>query len=340
MRVLVTGGTGFIGQHLVRQLLQEGYPVRCLVRDAAQAEALFSQARDMEFVTGDVTRPETLVGVAAGVDHVFHLAAMGHVSAVSEEAFKQFVAVNVDGTASLMRECGRAGVGKFIHFSSTAAMGLIKKRLVDETDPPQPRTPYQKSKYESEITALSLGRDLGVPTLVLRPCMVYGIGGRGEFFKMCRLMKKGIFPKVGSGRNLTPLVHVRDLVQAAMRTIHRGEAGQVYIIASARSLAMDELREMVMKAWGTRACYPYVPVWLMYCAAYGFELLGKMTGKAPLATRQNIASTVWDREFSVSKAADDLGYAQSVDFTNGVNETVTWYKSPAPVEGQDRMGKS
>jgi len=270
MKVLVTGGTGFIGQHLVHQLLREGFTVRCLVRDAAQAQALFSSSSALEFVTGDVTRPETLVGVANGVDHVFHLAAMGHVSAVSKEAFQQFVAVNVDGTASLLRECGRVGVGRFIHFSSTAAMGLIKKRLVDETDPPQPTTPYQKSKYESERTALSLGRDLGVSTLVLRPCMVYGVGGKGEFFKMCRLMKKGIFPKVGSGRNLTPLVHVRDLVQAAMQTLHRGEAGQVYIIASARSLAMDELREMVLNVWGTRACYPYVPVWLMYCAAFAF----------------------------------------------------------------------
>ena len=82
-----------------------------------------------------------------------------------------------------------------------------------------------------------------------------------------------------------------------------------------------------MQAWGTRACYPYVPVWLMHCAAYGFELLGRMTGKAPLATRQNIASTVWDREFSVSKAANDLGYVQAVDFAGGIHETVTWYKS-------------
>ncbi len=327
MRVLVTGGTGFIGQYLVRQLLQEGYSVRCLVRDKAQAEALFIPTRYLEFIPGDLTKPETLVSIADGVDHVFHLAAMGHVSAVSQQAFQQFVAVNVEGTASLMRECGRAGVGRFIHFSSTAAMGLIKKSIVDETDPPQPRTPYQKSKYESEIVALSLGKDFGVPTLVLRPCMVYGIGGTGEFFKMCRLMRQGIFPKVGSGRNLTPLVHVRDLVQAAMRTIHRGKAGQVYIIASERSLAMDELRKMVMTAWGARACYPYVPVWLMYCAASGFELLGRMAGKAPLATRQNIASTVWDREFSISKAANDLGYAQSVDFEAGINETVAWYKT-------------
>jgi nucleoside-diphosphate-sugar epimerase len=179
----------------------------------------------------------------------------------------------------------------------------------------------------SEKTALYLGGELGVPTVVLRPCMVYGVGGEGEFYKMCRMMKKGFFPKVGSGKNLTPLVHVRDLVQVAISAADRGAAGQVYIIASERSLALDELREMVMQAWGTRAFYPYVPVWFMYCVAFGFELRGRITGKAPVVTRRNIASTVWDREFSISKAKQELGYVQTVDFIEGINETVNWYKA-------------
>ncbi len=119
---------------------------------------------------GDITAPETLAGVADGCDVVFHLAAEGHVSAQSEEAFRRFVAVNVDGTAALIRAAARpAACERFVHFSSTAAMGLIEKPLVDEDDEPQPVTPYQKSKRQSELTALETGRETGVPVVVRAP---------------------------------------------------------------------------------------------------------------------------------------------------------------------------
>ena len=327
MNALVTGGTGFIGRYLVRQLLWEGHAVRCLVRDVQHAREILGADGALELVAGDITKPDSVSGVAEGIEQVFHLAAMGHVSAISEEAFKQFVAVNVGGTVNLIRECAQSQVKRFIHFSSTAAMGLIKKELVDESVPPEPKTPYQKSKLESEKIALSLGHELGVSTLVLRPCMVYGVGGTGEFFKMCRMMRKGIFPKVGRGKNLTPLVHVHDVVQAAVKAAERGADGHVYIICSERSLPLDELREMVVNAWGTRSCYPYVPVSLMFAAALFFEIVGRFSGRAPLVTRRNIASTVWDREFSIHKAEQELGYKQTVQFVEGINETVNWYKT-------------
>lgn len=322
MKALVTGGTGFVGKYLVEELVQQGYEVRVLARSGMNNANL---SNHVELWQGDVTRPDSLMDIGQDIDFVCHLAAMGHVSAISKKAYEQFYAVNVQGTENLLRALAGSGIRKFVHFSSTAAMGLIKKDLVDETDTPKPSTPYQKSKLQSEKTALSIGEELSIPTVVLRPCMIYGPGGYGEFYKIARLMKKGRFPKVGRGRNLTPLVHVKDVVQAAIKAADKGKSGEVYLIASERSLSLDELREMIMKAWGVKASYPYIPAWIMVFVAWMCELVAKISNTAPLATRRNIANTVADREFSIKKAGNEFGYHPETSFSKGILETITYY---------------
>ena len=325
LKTLVTGGTGFVGRYLVRELISQGSSCRLLIRPTSDTSWL-NGTEDVELWEGDLTRPHTLVGIAKRVDYVFHLAAEGHVSAMSEEAFNHFTRINVEGTKNLLSGCKNHAVKKFVHFSSTAAMGLIKKKLVDESDAPRPTTPYQKSKLKSEQVALQLGKDFGVPTVAVRPCMIYGMNGKGEFYKICRLMRKGMFPKVGRGRNLTPLVHVKDVVQGAIKGAENGIAGEVYLLASDCSIDLNEMRSLVMEAWGTKAIYPYVPVWFMFFVAWCFELLAELNGKAPIATTQNVASTVWDRQFSIEKAKRELGYVPNINFRDGIFETVNWFK--------------
>ena len=325
MKALVTGSTGFVGRYLVKELNARKYSCRLLVRSNSDTSWLDSLDAN-ELWEGDLTRSDTLVGIAEEMDYVFHLAAEGHVSAISNEAYKKFVHVNVDGTKNLVSECGKHKLLKFIHFSSTAAMGLIKKKVVDETDTPRPATPYQMSKLRSEEVALNIGRDLSVPVVVLRPCMIYGIYGEGEFFKMSQLMRKGFFPRVGRGRNLTPLVHVKDVVQGAIKAAERGIPGDVYLLASENSIELTTLQNLVMEGWTAKAPYPYLPVWFMFLVARCLEIVGKITSKAPVVTRQNIESTVWDREFSIEKAKKELEYSPKVSFREGIVETVNWFK--------------
>ena len=99
------------------------------------------------------------------------------------------------------------------------------------------------------------------------------------------------------------------------------------ICTSARSIELDRMRNLIMSAWGARARYPYVPVWAMYAAAGAFEFWAALTGTTPLATRRNIASTAWDREFSIAKARAELGYEPAMSFESGIAETVAWYKN-------------
>jgi len=326
-QALVTGAAGFIGRHLVRRLLERGQAVKILVRSTGD-QSWLPERGALEIHVGDILAPASLEGLGRGIDHVFHLAAEGHVSAQSAEAFRRFQSVNVEGTENVMRATRTAK--KFIHFSSTAAMGLIEKPLVDERDEPQPCTPYQKSKLESEHRAFALARELGLSTMVLRPCMVYGVGGHGEFEKMARLMRRGLFPRVGRGRNLTPLVHVRDVVEGALLAAEHGRAGEVYLLTSARSPELAELHRWILAAWGTWAPYPYIPRSVMLGLAWIFERYARARRTTPIATRRNIVNTVYDREFSIEKARHDLGYEPQVSFEAGIRETIAWYRDQRP----------
>ena len=328
MKVLVTGATGFVGRYLVAELARRGDAVRCLVRPTSRREGL-AELPGVEFFAGDVTDAASLAGLGEGVELAYHLCAEGHVSAVSEEAFRRFTKVNVEGTRNVLDACASAGVPRVLHFSSTAAMGLIKKPRVDETDRPEPRTPYQKSKLASEEAALAFWREQGMAVSVLRPCMIYGVGGKGEFHRICRLVRRGLFPRVGLGKNLTPLVHVTDVVQAALKAGEHAGPGEVYLVASARSFPLAELRSIILEVYGVKRPYWYVPAWAMYAGAWCAELFARAFKRTPVVTVRNIASTVWDRRISIDKARRELGYEPTADIREGVRRTVEWFEAEA-----------
>lgn len=325
MKVLVTGATGFVGQTLVPELINRGYSVVCLVRNMDKGKALFGDT--VSLVQGDTTDPLSLKSIPEDINYVIHLAAVGHISAVTDESFALFVGVNETGTQNLINELKtRKELIKFIHFSSTAAMGPIGTPIQNESSIPNPTTPYQKSKNRSEKIVREASSN-GFPGVILRPCMIYGVGGYGEFYKFCKLMKKGFFPKVGLGKNLTPLVNVKDVVNAAILAMDNGIIGETYIIASADSIPMDELRNLIISNIGKWSPYIFVPSFLALFGAKLIETVSPLFGKEPIVTTTNIRSTILDRTFDISKAESELGYKPRISFKDGIRETVLWYKA-------------
>ncbi len=328
MKVLITGATGFIGGHLVHKMVADGYQCRCLVRKNSNLANLADIIDKIELFEGDIQDKQTLNGIGKDVEAVIHLAAHGHVAAVTDESYKMFNDINIKGTQNLIESClTNTSIIKFIHFSSTAAMGLIKDVPVNEDSKPQPRTPYQKSKRESEIMALSYFETRQFPVIVLRPCMVYGPGGEGEFLKISRLIKKGIFPKVGFGKNLTPAVYVDDVVQAAILAVEKGMPGSTYIIASETSFELDRIRELVLKELGINRFYPFLPKGIAVLGAGVIEFFSKIMKKEPIVTRQNIRSTFTDRVFDISRAKEELGYKQQIGLEKSIKNTIAWFKA-------------
>lgn len=323
-KVLVTGATGFIGKYVAQLLLDNGYSIKCLVRETSD-RSFYDGKENVEFFVGELTKPETLEGIEEGVEYAVHLAAMGHVSSVSEEAYNAFVGINEKGTQNLINRLKKnADFKKFVHFSSTAAMGPIGLPVLNEESVPNPVTPYQKSKLRSEQVVLNAFKE-GFPALIVRPCMVYGVGGLGEFHKFYKLMKKGRFPKVGKGKNLTPMVYVTDVAKGAFLALEKGKPGEAYIIASDKSFVLDDIRNEIVKYANPSAKYPYVPKNLALMGAKILEKFYSMRGKEPIVTYRNILSTVTDRTFDITKAKEQLGYQPKVSLEEGIKKTVQWY---------------
>ncbi len=323
MKYLITGATGFMGPHLVARLRQEKHHCRCLVREASKTDAI--EALGAEMVEGDLTRPESLLGIADGVDRVLNLATLGHMSnfTVTDSMFE---AINVTGALNVMHEALRAGVPRVVHCSSVAAMGICEDLPAIENSRCNPHHPYGRSKLKAEREIKDLIAGSGLPAVIVRFSMVYGPGDPRDILKLTRMAKRGLFPKVGSRPKLTPLIHVRDAVEGVLRAAEKGRIGETYLITNRESISFDDIRKILQKALNVKRFPLYVPEWAALAAASVLEKCFALIGKSPPVARKNIESTLADRIFSIAKAQKELGFEPQIDPEKGLRETVAWYR--------------
>jgi uncharacterized protein YbjT (DUF2867 family) len=241
MRVAVTGANGFVGRHVVPQLLLRGHDVRALISERPGAEKELPDAgdRSLDVRRADVRKPESLRGAFDGVDAIVHTVA------VPTERKQRFAEVNVAGVAHVVAEARRAGVGRIVH------MGALR------ADPNSPY-PYLRSKGEGE--ALVIGS--GIAHVVLQPSLLFGEGD--DFFP--RLAFSLIFPVVpvpGDGKARFQPIHVDDIAQALVAAVERREISGVHEIGGFEPVTYDEMLAETMRATGKRRPTLHVPVPLM-----------------------------------------------------------------------------
>ena len=323
MKYLITGATGFVGPHLIRKLISSGHSCRCLVRSSSRGKV--QEEMGVEWVAGDITDKGSLEGIGEGMDGLFHMATLGHLSnyRVPDGMFGK---VNVLGTRNIMQEALRSGIPKVVHCSTVAAMGICREVPADETTECNPHHPYGKSKLEAEQAVLRLVFSEGLPASIIRFSMVFGPGDWRDILKLTRMAKRGLFPKVGAKPKLTPLVHVDDATEGLLLTMEKGRAGEIYLITNGRSEPFDKIRKTILKGLGIVRPPLYVPEWIALSAASLMEKVFGLAGKAPPVTRKNIESTLADRVFSIEKARRELGFDPQVDPEQGLVETVQWYR--------------
>ena len=323
MKYLITGATGFIGPHLINKLVSEGHFCRCLVRNSSKTDLL--EASGVELVEGDITRADSLKGIADGIDRIIHMATLGHMSnfTVTESMFE---AINVQGTLNIMQEGLRGGVKRIVHCSTVAAMGICEDVPATEESLCNPHHAYGRSKLKAEHQVLGLVRDQNLPAVIVRFSMVYGPGDPRDILRLTRLAKKGLFPKIGNRLKLTPLIHVEDAVRGLLLAAGKGRIGDVYLLTNRNSLPFDDLRKILQKALGVKRMPLYVPEWTALAVASLAEKLFPLFGRVPPVSRKNIESTLADRIFSIEKAERELGFDPKVDPEVGLEETVAWYK--------------
>jgi len=320
LNILVTGGTGFIGDHLVKNLVKSESNVICLARRTSDVSHL--EKLNTKIIYGNLLDKNSLKVIdKEDIDIVFHLAAGGNVSDISERAYQLFRKLNVEGTQNLLAHC--KGIKRFVHFSSIAAMGVIINKTVDENTSCEPVLPYEKSKYESEIVV----SESGLPFTILRPSMVYGEGDRkSEILLLCRLIKKGVLPIIGNGNNLIPLTYVSNIVQGALLAIKTKKSiNETYILCDEKSYPLNQIANTIAKIEDVNFKKIYIPKTLGNTFALGFELSSKIFNITPLLTRRKIYSMTNSRIFSISKVKKNLGY-KPIDLKSGLKHTIPWYE--------------
>lgn len=320
-RALVTGGTGFIGSHLVRELLRRRNAVRCLVRKTSGRRWL--HGLDVDIVEGDVTKPASLERAVADMDIIYHVA--GIARARSEE---EIYGTNATGTANLIKAAIKVnpGLRRFVYLSSVAASGPSSRgKLRVESDPPHPVTSYGASKLAGEDALLAFHPR--VPVTVVRAPVV--IGPRDpSFLSVYRMVRRGIKPILGFRPRFVSMVHVDDLVRGMlMAGENRRAKGQVYHLVSRPRVTYDDLMAEIAATLDKRAIPIRVPATLVYPMALLLDMVGKLFGYGMHSNREMIrrmSPRFWI--FDGSKAREELGFEPEMSLQDGVHQMTEWYR--------------
>ncbi|MFD5248568.1 dTDP-glucose 4,6-dehydratase [Amycolatopsis sp. NPDC058340] len=311
MRVLVTGGAGFIGSHYVRQVLTGAYPsladAELIVLDKltyAGNEANLEPVRKnprYRFEKGDICDGALVSELMRGVDLVVHFAAESHVDR-SIAGAADFVLTNVLGTQTLLQAALEAEVGKFVHVSTDEVYGSIEEGSWAEDHALEPNSPYSASKASSDLLARSFFRTHGLPVCVTRCSNNYGPYQFPE--KVIPLFVTNLLdgkkvPLYGDGLNVRDWLHVDDHCHGIQLVADGGRPGEVYNIGGGTELTNRELTERLLTAVGA-----------------------DWESVEPVEDRKG-----HDRRYSVdiTKISEELGYAPRQSFEDGLAETVAWY---------------
>lgn len=324
MRVLITGATGLLGGHLIKELQERGETIRALVLPVENADKLIKQG--IEVVRGDITDASSLGPAVKDVDLIFHLAGMMGVW----RPLADYRLVNVNGTENLYMAAQRAGVRRFVHTSSHTVYGLGHGRFMTENDPLRPDPdPYPLTKAEGDRLVRRLMLNSGVETVILRPGTFFGPGDRLHFGRMAQKVKDGKGLIVGRGDNHLPFCYVTDVVQGFMLAAYHPKApGNVYNITNDRPLTQLEMFNAIADAVGGKRPtlhLPYLPIF--YGSIVAERIVAPLTRTKPVVTQLGAMMFGSDNKHSVEKARRELGFEPKVDLLTGIQLAAEWFNA-------------
>jgi dihydroflavonol-4-reductase len=315
-RTLVTGGTGFLGSHLTRLLVERGDEVRALVRGTADVTVF--AGLDVATARGNVLDRRAVRRALSGVDRVFHAAGTTNLRLSREQTF----ALTVEGTRIVLEEALRAGVERVVHTSSLAAVGPARKGAVatesNVWDAARHRIPYVDAKHAAEGVALALaGR--GLPVVIVNPATLLGPGDRGGSSTVLvrRFMRRQIPAYVDGTLNV---VGVADVARGHLLADERGVPGQRYILGN-RNFTMDRLFADLARLSGIDPPAVKLPARVALALAEGGQWVAG--GAMPSPEEVRIVSLNW--ACSSAKAKRELGWRTS-PHEDCLEETIAWYR--------------
>ncbi len=316
--LFVTGGSGFIGGRLVERLVGEGRSVRALARSDSAAKRVAELGA--EPARGDLGDRASLAAGAAGAEVAFHLAA--HLGEWGE--WDDFARGNVEGTRNALAACAEAGVRRFVHCGTEAALMAGEPLVqVDETAPlrPDSRAPYPATKARAEQAVRSAARN-GFETVVLRPRFVWGKGDTTLLPEMVATVESGRFAWVGGGRNVTETTHVDNVVEGLILAAEKGRSGEAYFVTDGEPVVFREFVTELLRTQGVEPPNRSLPAWTAAPMARACEAAWKilpLPGTPPMTTFRSWLLTQ-ECTIDISRARAELGYEPVVSQEQGLSE--------------------
>lgn len=322
-RVLITGGGGFIGSHLVDSQLAQGNLVRTVDLHAERLKRTADHPR-LQVVVGDLVEPELVGRLVDGIDIVYHLASAHLDVSLTDDYYRK---VNIDATTGLVKAAHKAAVSRVVHCSSVGVIGDVKTPPANESSPCHPTNIYEETKLAGEQAVLQYAAEAGFPVVVARPAWVYGPRClRTE--RLFRTIGKRRFPFFGDGRTLRHPVYVSDAVAGLELCAQTdGVAGQIYIIAGEEVVTVKMLVDTIAEVLEVRPPALRLPVALGRVGGYVLELTFKPLGRQPPVSRRSLDFFLKDNAYDIAKAQRELGFQPQIDLHAGLVETLHWLRN-------------
>ena len=309
MRILVTGGTGFLGKRLVQKLL-DGNEVIVFSRKLHD-----DMPEDVKPILGDIRDKVALKKAFSGVHVVYHLAIS------LNESDPEMYEINTRGTQNVAELCKEFNVKQLIYMSSSGVIGETKIPAKEDFDY-NPKTLYEKSKMEGEVMI----KDSGVPYTIVRTTII--IGPSLIWAQIFEAARKH-YPIIGNGRNYFHLVYVDDVVAMLDLVKNNKKAiNQTFHVASKDTPTYLEVYKIISDELGVKMTEKHVPVFLAYLAAYIHKIKRRIQGKQPSLTKSksSIDRLIRNRLISTEKAKDILGFEPKYDTRAAMHETIKYLK--------------
>jgi nucleoside-diphosphate-sugar epimerase len=323
MRVLITGGTGFIGSRLALGCLEKGDIVRVLGQANTVAEAenrRLIESKGARVLLGSVTEKEKVDEAVKDIDVVFHLAAAQHEANVPDQRFWD---VNVTGTKNLLAASLQAGVKRFVHGSTIGVYGSGREGVLDEKSSLKPDNIYGVTKLEAEKAALSLKDKM--PLVIIRISETYGPGDR-RLLKLFKAIKKKAFFMIGTGENWHHPIYIDDLITGlSLAAASENAVGRVFVLAGKEPLTTRQMVQEISGALGIGVTRVSVPLGPFVMMAAAMETLLRPIGIQPPLHRRRLDFFRKNFSFSIEESTRCLGFVPQTSFRQGVEKTLQWY---------------
>lgn len=323
VRNLVTGGSGFLGSHLVEALVARGERVRALVRPTSQTAHL--KGLDVELALGDLSDISSLAAAAQGVDRVYHCAAL----AADWGSWEAFRAANVTGVRHLLQAAVEAGVSKFVHVSTTDVYGH-PDYPADESAPYRRRGwPYGDTKIEGEQLVWQYHRQHGLPVTVVRPVNIYGPRSMTYVLEVVELLKSGGMVHLGGASKPAGLAYVTNVVDVLLRAADsEASLGQAYNACDGSDVSWRQYVNRLAEIAGVPRPRLVIPPGLAFLAGWAMEkIYGALRiSSRPLMTRMVVEVFRTNQNFPIDKARRELGFEPQVGFDEGMQRVATWLR--------------